>query len=268
MKRTDALLARLQQIADSLDHSGHGLALLGMGSVGAELSRLDEFSDLDFFAIVETGHKARFVDDLFWLTRIADVSYAFKNTADGYKLLFADGIFCEFAVFEPQELPHIQYTGARVVWQRPGFDALACGAAPLQLPVSSIDVEWLVGEAVTNIYVGMGRYLRGERLSAMTFIQTYAFARILDLAVLRLQPQAGLPDVFARDRRFEQRYPAMASDLPALLGGYEGTVQSAEAALWWLDRHFGVNAAMRQQILQLCQRARASDCVPLTAVMA
>lgn len=266
MKRTDALLSRLQEIANSLEQSGHGLALLGMGSVGTELGRLDEFYDLDFFAIVEPGCKQHFIDDLFWLTRLADISYCFKNTADGYKLLFADGIFCEFAVFEAHELPHIPYSGARVVWQRPGFDALACGAAPLNLQQPSRDADWLVGEALTNIYVGMGRYLRGERLSAMTFIQNYAFARILDLVQLSMQPQSGMVDIFARDRRFEQRYPALSHELPILLGGYTRTPEAAAAALAWLDRHFGVNASMKQEIVLLCQRAqdeaRAALAVP------
>jgi len=57
--RPAALLARLDAIGRALDASGHGMALLGLGSVGLELERLDAYSDLDFFAIVEAGHKGR-----------------------------------------------------------------------------------------------------------------------------------------------------------------------------------------------------------------
>ena len=52
MNTAEALLARLDAIACSLEASGHAEALIGLGSVGLELDRLDEYSDLDFFAIV------------------------------------------------------------------------------------------------------------------------------------------------------------------------------------------------------------------------
>jgi hypothetical protein len=35
-------------------------------------------------------------------------------------------------------------------------------------------VEWLLGEALTCLYVGLCRYHRGEKLSAQLFIQHYA----------------------------------------------------------------------------------------------
>src|SRR5512139_486367 len=108
--QTQHLLTRLDEIGQSLAQSGHALALIGLGSVGEELHRLDEYSDLDFFAIVETGYKRRYIDNLDWLSDIAPIAYHFLNSPDGYKLLFADGFFCEFAVFEPQELQHIPFS--------------------------------------------------------------------------------------------------------------------------------------------------------------
>lgn len=254
MKKTELLLQRLQAIAESLDVSGGGLALLGLGSVGQELSRLDEYSDLDFFAIVEPGQKWSFIDNLDWMARAGDIAWCFKNTQDGYKLLYADGVFCEFAVFEPQELSQLPFTGGRIVWQRADFDAAVCVPGPVPVLAMSSDIEWLVGEAATNIYVGLGRYHRGERLSAQQFIQNYAFQRILDLAALREEAAPALVDVFVRERRIEQRYPALAAELPQLQAGYDSIVESAEAALRWLESHFGVNAAIRNEILLLCQR--------------
>ncbi len=43
-------------------------------------------------------------------------------------------------------------------------------------------MDWLLGEALTNLYVGLQRELRGERLSAMRFIQGYALDRLVALA--------------------------------------------------------------------------------------
>ncbi len=46
------LLQRLDSIGQCLRASNKALALLGLGSVGIETERLDQYSDVDFFAIV------------------------------------------------------------------------------------------------------------------------------------------------------------------------------------------------------------------------
>jgi hypothetical protein len=112
------LLKRLDEIGDSLSQSGHALALIGLGSVGEELHRLDDYSDLDFFAIVEDGCKQRYMENLDWLSALCPIAYCFPNTDDGYKLLFGDGIFCEFAVFEMRELQEIPFSAGRIIWKR------------------------------------------------------------------------------------------------------------------------------------------------------
>ena len=112
------LLKRLDEIGQSLEKSGHALALIGLGSVGTELDRLDSYSDLDFFVIVEQGYKRSYLDSLGWLSEVHLIVYRFLNTDDGYKLLFEDGVFCEFAVFEPEELNGIPFAPGRVVWKR------------------------------------------------------------------------------------------------------------------------------------------------------
>src|SRR6476660_9624337 len=92
--KTQALLKRLNEIGHSLERSGHALALIGLGSVGLELDRLDSYSDLDFFVMVEEGYKGAYLNSLEWLSNIHPIAYSFLNTEDGYKVLFEDGIFC------------------------------------------------------------------------------------------------------------------------------------------------------------------------------
>ena len=87
--RGGLLLSRLGDIGASLARSKKGVALIGLGSVGIELNRLDEFSDLDFFAIVEPGYKAEFIERLDWLGSICPIAYSFRNTPDGHKLLIS-----------------------------------------------------------------------------------------------------------------------------------------------------------------------------------
>jgi len=141
------LIARLEEIGRALERTGAGVALLGLGSAGQALQRLDDHSDLDFFVIARAGSKRFFLDSLAWLETIQPVVFSFLNTADGYKLLFADGIFYEMAVFEPDELANIPYTQARVVWQEEG-NALSF-ATDNKLPPAlqqETSVAWLVGE--------------------------------------------------------------------------------------------------------------------------
>jgi hypothetical protein len=56
------LLQRLDELGAVLRERGDAIALLGLGSVGTDLGRLDEHSDMDFFAIVEDGAKPRYLE--------------------------------------------------------------------------------------------------------------------------------------------------------------------------------------------------------------
>lgn len=250
--KPESLLKRLDEIGRSLAQSEGALALIGLGSVGEELYRLDEYSDLDFFAIVEAGYKRQYIENLDWLSRIAPIAYHFLNSPHGYKLLFADGIFCEFALFEPQELTGIPFAPGRIIWRRDDAPETIHLPAKQPLPAARRDVEFLVGEAVTNLYVGMGRDKRGEKLSAMRFIQGYAVDRLLELAEY-IEPGQGVPrDIFANERRFEARHPSIAGDLHSWLQGYTRNRESALAILSFLERHFEVNATMAGAIRELC----------------
>lgn len=251
MTHRNLLLKRLDDIGRALADSG-ALALIGLGSVGRELERLDDYSDLDFFAIVEPGRKPEYLDDLGWLSAAAPLAYAFRNTEDGYKFLYADGIYGEMAVFEPEELLAASYTPGRLVWRREGVPD--SWAAPPDWPPrrSPRDADWLLGEALTNLYVGLGRYRRGERLSAMRFIQQYAVDKVLELAAMRQTEEAGATaDPFDGARRAERRFPALAAELPAFMQGYERTPESAAAILAHLETHYSLDAAIRSAIRAL-----------------
>jgi lincosamide nucleotidyltransferase B/F len=248
----ERLLQRLEDIGRSVAGTSNSLALIGLGSVGAELDRLDAYSDLDFFVIVKPGYKQVYLDDLSWLASIGPIAYCFSNTADGYKLLYQDGVFCEFAVFEEAELAAIPFAEGRIIWKAAGVDEAI--SRPVR-PVGQGEprtVEWLLGEALTCLYVGLCRYHRGEKLSAQRFIQHHAVDRVLELVEME-QSTAVLPprDPFAVERRYEQRFPDTAVHLPAFVQGYERSCESARALLAFLDQHFAVNGELKARILVL-----------------
>jgi hypothetical protein len=253
-----ALLARLDAIAGSLARRDHARSLIGVGSVGTEVDRLDEFSDLDFFAIVDPGHQREFIDDISWLRDVAPIAFSFQNTRDGHKVLFEDGIYAEFAVFGLDQLAHIAAPGARVVWRADdvGESDLAFAEPTAQERPS---VEFLVGEITTNLYVGLQRYRRGEKLSAMRFIQNYAIDSFIKLLGITEDPGSAHKDTFDLSRRVEQRYPAFAACLPSMAQGVERSPASALAILAALKERVDVDPAIERRILEEARCIAGTD---------
>ena len=248
---TQSLLNRLDDIGRSLEQRKGALALIGLGSAGLELDRIDEYSDLDFFVIVDEGYKKSFIDSLQWLSDVHPIAYSFLNTVDGYKLLFADGIFCEFAIFELDELKGIPFAPGRIVWKRADMPDSLGQPVSKQATPSKRDKDWLLGEALTNLYVGLQRDKRGESLSSMLFIQGYAVDRLLEL-VEHIEPGNEIHrDPFVNERRFEQRYPDLVPQLRLWTQGYEKNRESALAILKYLKENIEVNETMAKEILKL-----------------
>jgi hypothetical protein len=252
MNEPAKLLERLDEIGRSLAETPHALALMGLGSAGQEFERMDEFSDLDFFVIVETGYKDHFLSDLSWLTRTAPVAFYFFNTVDGCKLLFEDGIFCEFAVFEPEQLSRIPFQGGRIIWKAARVPE-NISQPPAAVGGGTKTKEWLLGEALTNLYVGLGRELRGEKLSATRFIQGYAVDRITELSAYIESSSPVDEDPFDPVRRYEFRYPSLASYLPEFLQGYNRNRESALAIVTFVDYYFEVDPALKAAIMNMLE---------------
>lgn len=127
--------------------------------------------------------------------------------SDSFKFLYADSIYGEMAVFTPDELLTAAYAPGRLVWRRASVPDE--WAAPRDWPPrrSPLAVDHLLGEALTNLYVGLCRFYRGEkryRLCASS--RGYAVDRVIDLAGLMAAGVAGIEDLFDGPRRFEQRF--------------------------------------------------------------
>ncbi len=249
--RSQQLLQRLDDIGRSVAATNEALALIGLGSVGAELDRLDDYSDLDFFVVVKDGYKAEFIANLDWLSRARSLSFAFQNTPDGYKVLFDDDIYAEFAVFELRELEQATYTTGRMVWKDDAFDEQWRVPRKQPVPWKPETKEWLIGEIVTCLYVGLCRLQRGEQLSAWRFVQSHAFTLLLELIEYD-QTDSSL-DVFSKERRFEQRHPDWPPHLSRFLQGYDRVAESAREMLEYLDRRYIIDPNIKRVILKLCQ---------------
>ncbi|MEV4489466.1 hypothetical protein AB0K04_05035 [Micromonospora coxensis] len=252
LRRLDALAAHLATRPDTL-------ALLGLGSAGVAHDRLDAHSDLDFFLVVADDAVARYVDSVDWLAAPCPVAYSFANEGHGRKALYADGIFVEYAVLTVGELARLPFTGAREVWRHPDAPAglAELGAAPP--PATPYDtVEFHLNEALTNLYVGLHRELRGERLTASRFIQSYAVDRVLALARLTSPAGAHRRDPFDPTRRVEQAYPPEDLPLAAMVPGYRANRDAARATFGWLSARFPVHPVLGEAIRRLLETAPAA----------
>lgn len=240
--RRKALLERMDAIGRSVAEYDGTLMLLALGSIGLETDRLDDYSDLDFFLIVEDGHKARFIDNLDWLA-VEPLAYQFQNTKDGHKIMYEDGIYAEFAVFEVVEMPGIAYTPGRVVWQRD--EALHAFATP-KVVTDVPDAAYCYEEALTNLYVGLLRERRGERLAGFELIQVAAINNVL-------KAHGETSDPFNPTRRVEGTHPELVARLQEWLPGYGKSVEAAAAILRHIEAHHSVNPTLKREIMRLLE---------------
>lgn len=257
--RPDLMKERLRDIGESLESSGEAYALLGLGSAGPESARMDAYSDLDFFAIVKESRKSAFLADLGWLERVAPVAFRYRNTVDGYKAMFDDGVFCEFAVFEPSELRGIPFSRGKIIWKEESFDERFCEPLHFKHGPQGKNREWIVGEVLSNLYVGLCRCRRGEELAATRLIQHFTIDRIMELVELTEEEIPGLRDIFARERRFERRFPKLAGDFGAMVQGYGRNPESARAILEFTGKRHPLPSRMSQIIINLCSEKNPWD---------
>jgi lincosamide nucleotidyltransferase B/F len=239
----DKLLRRLDAMGSYLAKLDDTLGLLGLGSVGIELYRLDQYSDLDFFLIVKKGSKATYLDSLFWLSDVYPLVYSFRNTVDGYKILFADGIYGEFAVFEEDEMENISYSEGRWIFKKSECTISNVQKTPFK-SLQNNNTDYAINELLTNLLVGLQRFRRGERLAAQRLIEVHALNQLLSiLPSIYIEENLG-SDKFNLDRRIESRFPAFAKKLPLFVQGIENIPASAQHLLDFVIAHFDVSEAM------------------------
>lgn len=245
------LLQRLDELGVVLAQRGDALALFGLGSVGVDVDRLDDHSDLDFFVVVDEGAKQRYLDSIDWLEQLHRVVFSFPNSVDGRKALFADGLFAEYAVFTLNELRAASYPPGRIVWQRDDAPAGLEGAGLMPGPSPYDNAAYQVNEALTNLYVGLHRELRGERLSATRLIQVHAVDRLLTFLDLTEPGSGARQDVFVVERGAERRFGPEVLPLAALVPGYGHNREAALAMLEWLEARVDVSEVLAAAIRRL-----------------
>lgn len=248
------LLAFLDRLGAELDRRGDAVALLGLGSVGRDLHRLDEHSDADFFVVVDDAPaRDRYLADIDWLEAAHPVVWSFENSDAGRKALLEGDLFAEYAVFTLAEMDTAGYPPGRIHWSRADAPSgLDEPKVPVPQPPS---LAHEVGEAITNLYVGLHRDLRGERLTASRFIQGYAVDRWVTILGHLGLGRGDRQDVFVVDRGVERRFGPELLTLADLVPGYEGNAHAAATLLALLEAHVELDPTIVAAVRDLVGRA-------------
>ncbi|GAA5017316.1 hypothetical protein GCM10023258_03500 [Terrabacter aeriphilus] len=253
----ERLLAFLDRLGAELERRGDAVALLGLGSVGRDLHRLDEHSDADFFVVVDdVAARDRYLADIDWLDAAHPVQWSFENSGAGRKALLRDGLFAEYAVFTLDEMATAGYPPGRVHWRRTDApDGLEQPRTPVPRPEP---LAHQVGEAMTNLYVGLHRDLRGERLTATRFIQGYAVDRWITVLGHLGLGRTARQDVFVVDRGVERRFDDDLLPLADLVPGYERNAHAAATLLRLLEAHVELDPSITAEVRALVERSAAA----------
>ena len=232
----------LETLAIAAQQSPHAIALVGAGSAGAESSRMDEYSDIDFFLIVENGFSADYINDNSWFGSLMPIVFAFRDTEHGNKALLENGVFLEFAIFSEAELALFGIPGLRTIWSKSGFTLPDFPSKE----ISEREISYYVNQALSNLLVGGLRLKRGERLAALVMIERHALTNLLN--AYRLKNNLKIEDPYVIERRAEQ---ALGVDFAPLIQGYENLEGSLAEILNFAENNFEVNAEIALAIRTL-----------------
>jgi hypothetical protein len=244
---TDRLRARLEGEQDVL-------GLVAVGSMSGEPPVADPWSDHDFFVVTAPGAQERFRSRLDWLPNADQVVLTFRETAHGVKVVDRSAHLLEFAVFDPDELKLARVNRYRVLLDRADLAArmrmvheetLRAGAGP--------DDAWLLGQFLTALLVGSGRFWRGERLAGHLLVRSTALGHLLRLLARHVPPERpGSLDDLDPFRRVELANPTLGRDLEAILAL---EVPAAAAALLALaTRRLGGRLAFPAEAAEVVDR--------------
>ena len=206
------------RLAESAQENADVLGLVLVGSA-ADTSRVDEWSDHDFFLVVKPGTGESFRQNLSWLPDSDDVIVAARETAHGLKVVYRNGHVLEFAVFEDAELELASVNYWAVPVDKSNITARV-QAIESRTKGAAFDEQTEWGLFLALVLIAVGRARRGEILIAGQAIRSYYLKHVLGFVRDRL-PVAlgteGLEDNFDRFRRFEKQYPAEAARIESIL---------------------------------------------------
>lgn len=211
-------LARMDQLSAFFASLPDVLAVVAFGS-NALRERFDDSSDLDFLVLVTPDAKANTLDKIPDLSMFCTIDAVHIAYGDAVKLLFSDGVLCDFGVVTPDQLATFPHGPGKYLWCRQGW--LPVDISPRE-PARMAMCEHILN-ALFHLYTGLLRVARAEEAAAFVEIQVMAAEHVLSIL------EGNKADAFSPLRRAE----ALLSDevLQAYMPGYGHSLHAAKAML-------------------------------------
>jgi predicted nucleotidyltransferase len=220
-----------EELRRRLETDERVVGLVALGSMARRDYAPDAFSDHDFFVITRPGEQEHFRKESRWVPEAGRLVLWMRETAHGVKALFESGHLLEFAAFSPDELHLARVNRYRVLLDRGGVEETLAAVARHTAQQGAPDDGWLLGQFVTQLLIGAGRYARGERLSGHSRVKEDALRHLVRLLTRHVHSeQAALLDDLDAVRRFERVFPTLGQELNAALAQ-----ETPQAALRMLD---------------------------------
>lgn len=211
--------------------------LVAVGSMAEQDYMPDKWSDHDFSVIVETGYQEKFRKDLSWLPQFENIVLSFQETEHGLKVLYDNGHMIEFAVFDIEELYFLKINRYRILIDRENIKEHMEKIKKSTSQQSKLTYEnnLLLGELITSLWIGIGRYKRGEKASAHELVKMSALKSLMTL-IEKHSPSEHkvLIDNLDPLRRFEYIYPDLGEEIGNIL--LEPILKAARQMLNILER--------------------------------
>ncbi|MBU6347567.1 MAG: hypothetical protein KGQ38_03025 [Actinomycetales bacterium] len=201
------------QLRDNLRKRPEVTGLVFLGS-SAKLSRVDEWSDHDFFVFTQHENCEGFRSDLSWLPDHEEISIAVRETDHGLKVVYRNGHVLEFAIFD-EVWPVLGVNDFEVAFNTSDITERLTRAKVDSIP-RLLDADRELSLFLAHLLIGVGRIRRGELLSANQFINSFCLTSTLKLIEFFCSPLPGTEvtqDNQNSFRRFEIRYPEISSEI-------------------------------------------------------
>lgn len=203
-------------LLDNARRDPNVLGVVFLGSAANE-KRRDEWSDHDMFWVVKTGLQEGYRQDRSWLPYPDQIVMHYRETQHGVNVIYEMGHLIEFAVFDLDELNVVKANDYAVPLDKADITQRMAKAADSTHP-EPVEAAVAARHLMQIVFAGIGRWARGEKISAHAFVRMYALRRLLQVLPLVLKP-ANTDKLDSLDpyRRFEQVLPDLGAEIDRLL---------------------------------------------------
>lgn len=218
LERFDALSEGLAEGVRA--HDGlFGLVLLGSASDEAS-ARRDEWSDHDFFALIESGRGAEVRPDLSWLPDQERLVLTAREGEIGFVAVYDDGHVFEFAFSEVEELAGAVAGESTVVLDDADASLAALIARARERAAATDQFDPLNDTrlVLVKLLIGTGRVRRGEVLGGGELVRQWAVKHLVRALRGRFSDRSTtLRDTIDPVRRFERDFAEWGERIATIL---------------------------------------------------